>query len=248
MLSPPAPRRRLEHAALVTASSTISARSTSTRAGLDTPFTEDQPRPRDRFVHAGGHTVCGQRLRAPPTKVVGETATINRPRAGQCHEPRHLARQIYATLCRRPAGRSLSRSPQQYAGLVDMTDAQLLAHLVWEATTRPPTRRSTSSMAMSSDERCGDIAAFRDRCALSRTTGPLACLGRRPVDWERIVGQYRLKPNRSRRSRRGDAIRPRRTQECMADMSRAAARLLACQPTWPSFVDLFGRLRKRGSS
>ena len=44
---------------------------------------------------------------------------------------------VYATLCKE-TGRPFRfpGSPQQYAGLVDMTDARLLAkHLIWEATT-----------------------------------------------------------------------------------------------------------------
>ena len=143
---------------------------------------------------------------------------------------------------------------QQYGGLVDMTDARLLAtHLIWEATTPPAADKAFNVVN-------GDV--FRWRKMWGRIAGyfgieaapypgqpnPLATtLADAGPDWEKLVARHGLKPNRL------EAIAPwwhvdadlGRTQECMADMSRSRELgFLDYQSTWLSFVELFDTLRR----
>ena len=162
---------------------------------------------------------------------------------------------VYATLCKE-TGRPFRfpGSPQQYGGLVDMTDARLLAkHLIWEATTPAAADKAFNVVN-------GDV--FRWRKMWGRIAGyfgieaapypgqpnPLATtLADAGPDWEKLVARHGLKPNRL------EAIAPwwhvdadlGRTQECMADMSRSRELgFLDYQSTWLSFVDLFDTLRR----
>jgi nucleoside-diphosphate-sugar epimerase len=246
----------LQHAALVTGlKHYLGSFEKYAEQELDTPFTEDQPRlPGDNFYYTQEDVLFAA------AKKHGFTWSVARPHTIIGYAPGNAMNlgtslAVYATLCKE-AGRPFRfpGSPQQYAGLVDMTDAGLLArHLVWEATT--PAAADMAFNVVNGDvfrwkKMWGRIAGYFgvDPAPYPGEPNPLAVsLADAGAGWEKIVARHRLKPSRL------EAIAPwwhvdadlGRTQECMADMGRSRELgFLACQPTWPSFVALFERLRK----
>jgi nucleoside-diphosphate-sugar epimerase len=222
---------------------------------LDTPFTEDQPRvPGDNFYYTQEDILFAA------AKQHGFTWSVARPHTILGYAPGNAMNlgtsiAVYATLCKetdRPF--RFPGTPQQYAGLVDMTDARLLArHLIWEATT--PAAADKAFNVVNGDvfrwkKMWGRIAAYFgiEPAPYPGRPNPLAAsLADAGPDWDGIVRRHGLKPTSL------EAIAPwwhvdadlGRTQECMADMSRSRALgFLDYQPTWHSFADLFDRLRK----
>jgi nucleoside-diphosphate-sugar epimerase len=247
----------LKHAALVTGlKHYLGSFDKYARQELDTPFTEDQPRlPGDNFYYTQEDV-----LFAAATKY-GFTWSVGRPHTILGYAPGNAMNlgtslAVYATLCKE-TGRPFRfpGAPQQYVGLVDMTDARLLAkHLIWEATT--PAAADKAFNVVNGDvfrwkKMWGRIASYFgiEPAPYPGEPNPLATtLADAGPDWQKIVARYGLKPNRL------EVIAPwwqvdadlGRTQECMADMSRSRELgFLVYQPTWPAFVDLFDSLRKK---
>ena len=222
---------------------------------LDTPFTEDQQRlPGANFYYTQEDVLLAA------AKKHGFTWSVARPHTIIGYAPGNLMNlgtslAVYATLCK-ATGRPFRfpGSPQQYGGLVDMTDARLLAkHLIWEATTPPAADKAFN--VVNGDvfrwrKMWGNIAGYFgiEAALYPGQPNPLATtLADAGPDWEKLVTWHGLKPNRL------EAIAPwwhvdadlGRTQECMADMSRSRELgFLDYQPTWLSFVDLFDTLRR----
>ena len=252
-----APRTaRLKHAALVTGlKHYLGSFDKYAEQELDTPFTEDQPR-----VAGDNFYYTQEDILFAAARKHGFTWSVARPHTILGYAPGNAMNlgtslAVYATLCKE-TGRPFRfpGTPQQYAGLVDMTDARLLArHLVWEATT--PAAADKAFNVVNGDvfrwkKMWVRIAAYFgiDAAPYPGQPSPLAlALADAGPDWEKIVGRHRLRPNRL------EAIAPwwhvdadlGRTQECMADMGRSRELgFLGYQSTWPSFVNLFDRLRK----
>ena len=222
---------------------------------LDTPFTENQPRvPGDNFYYTQEDALFEAAHRH------GFSWSVARPHTIIGYAPGNAMNlgtslAVYASLCRE-TGRPFQfpGSPQQYAGLVDMTDARLLAdHLVWEATAPAAANQAFNVVN-------GDV--FRWKKMWARIAGyfgiePAAYPGApRPLvdamadadaDWDRMVARHHLAPNTL------DRLAPwwhvdadlGRTQECLADMSVSRELgFLSYRRTWTAFVDLFERLRR----
>ena len=247
----------LRHAALVTGlKHYLGSFDNYAEQELDTPFTEDQPRvPGDNFYYTQEDILFAA------AKKHGFTWSVARPHTIIGYAPGNAMNlgtslAVYATLCKE-TGRPFRfpGSPQQYAGLVDMTDARLLAaasHLGSDharrrrqGLQRRQRRRLPLAKDVGQDRR---LLRHRGR-TLSRTAQPA----------RHDLGRCRagLGEASSRRHGSGpialEAIAPwwhvdadlGRTQECMADMGRSRELgFLDYQPTWPSFVDLFDRLRR----
>ena len=225
------------------------------RQELDTPFMEDQPRvPGENFYYTQEDVLF------EAAKRHGFTWSVARPHTVIGYAPGNAMNlgtsiAVYATLCKE-TGRPFRfpGSPQQYNGLVDMTEASLLAeHLVWEATTPKAADKAFNVVN-------GDVFRWRKMWELIAghfgvepapypgKANPLAsALAAAGPDWDRIVSRYRLKTNSVER------IAPwwhvdadlGRTQECMADMSRSRELgFLSYRRTWSAFERLFGRLRQ----
>jgi nucleoside-diphosphate-sugar epimerase len=222
---------------------------------LDTPFTEDQKRlPGDNFYYTQEDVLFELAAKrkfswsvARPHTVIGY-APGNAMNLG-------TSIAVYATLCRE-TGRPFRfpGSPQSYNGLVDMTDAGILArHLEWEAVTKNAADQAFNVVN-------GDTFRWRKMWRLIA-----AYFGVEPAsypgyamplansvedvarDWQAIVKQYRLMPNPIKQ------VAPwwhvdadlGRTQECVTDMSKSRELgFLQYQRTFASFETLFARLRK----
>jgi nucleoside-diphosphate-sugar epimerase len=221
---------------------------------LDTPFTEDQPRlPGENFYYTQEDVVF---------ELAGEngfTWSVARPHTIIGYSPDAAMNlgtslAIYATLCKE-TGRPFvfPGSPESYNGLVDMTDARILAaHLEWEATTRKAADKAFNVVN-------GDYFRWRKMWkAIAAYFGieaapypghesPLATmLADVGADWEGVVKQHKL------RKLPIDQVAPwwhvdadlGRTQECVTDMSRSRGLgFLRYQRTVDSFTALFDRLR-----
>ena len=222
---------------------------------LDTPFTEDQPRvPGDNFYYTQEDILFELAKRHGFTWSVARPHTIIGLAPGNAMNL-GTSIAIYATLCRE-TGRPFRfpGSPQSYNGLVDMTDAGILAqHLEWEATNRKAADKAFNVVN-------GDYFRWRkmwkliaghfgiEPAAYPGRASPLATelagVGR---DWAAIVKKYRLKNNAI------EQIAPwwhvdadlGRTQECITDMSRSRELgFLDYRRSFSAFETLFTRLRK----
>ena len=144
-------------------------------------------------------------------------------------------------------------SAHYYSGIADVTDARLLArHMVWEATT--PTAANMAFNVVN-----GDLFRWKNMWAQiaeyfgvavapypGHQTNLAAAMADAQPDWDRVVAQYELAPNRLK------DIAPfwhmdmdlGRPADTMADMTRSRRLgFLDYQPTWDTFTDLFARLR-----
>ena len=222
---------------------------------LDTPFTEDQRRvPGPNFYYTQEDILF--ELAAEH----GFTWSVARPHTIIGYAPGNAMNlgtslAVYASICRE-TGRPFvfPGSPQQYAGVTDMTDARILArHLVWSAT-----EPNAANMAFNVVN--GDVFRWKklwrqiaEYFALPAAPYPgearpladsLADVG---PDWDRIVQRYGLRANKV------EAIAPwwhvdadlGRTQECLTDMSRSRELgFLDYQKTSTAMTRLFDRLRR----
>ncbi len=222
---------------------------------LDTPFTEELPRvPGPNFYYTQEDILFELAARH------GFTWSVARPHTIIGYAPGNAMNlgtslAVYATLCKE-TGRAFTfpGSPQQYAGITDMTDAGILArHLVWSATT--PAAANTAFNVVN-----GDVFRWRklwrqiadyfgiEVGAYPGEARPLAeSLADVGPEWDRIVARYGLQPNKVER------IAPWwhvdvdlcRTQETMTDMSRSRERgFLEYQRTSAAMTRLFDRLRR----
>jgi nucleoside-diphosphate-sugar epimerase len=221
---------------------------------LDTPFTEEQPRlPGENFYYTQEDVLFDVAAKNGFTWSVARPHTILGLAPGNAMNL-GTSIAVYATICK-ATGRPFifPGSPQAYNGLVDMTDASILAkHLVWEATTK-----KAANMAFNVVN--GDYFRWRKmwtRIAEYFDVEPALYPGRITVladaladigpEWDRIVKKHDLRKTKI------EQIAPwwhvdadlGRTQECITDMSRS--RELGFTDyirTWDSWRQLFDRLR-----
>lgn len=221
---------------------------------LDTPFTEELPRvPGPNFYYTQEDILFGLASRH------GFTWSVARPHTIIGYAPGNAMNlgtslAVYATLCRETGRKFVfPGSPQQYNGITDMTDANLLArHLVWSSTT--PAASNTAFNVVN-----GDVFRWRKLWRqvaeyFGIEVGPypgearplalsLADVG---PEWDRIVAKHGL------RSAKVEQVAPwwhvdadlGRTQETLTDMSRSRERgFLDYQRTSAAMTRLFDRLR-----
>lgn len=221
---------------------------------LDTPFTEEMARlPGENFYYTQEDILFELAEKNGFTWSVARPHTIIGFAPGNAM---NLGTSIaaYATICRE-TGRPFvfPGSPQAYNGLVDMTDARILAeHLAWEATSKKAADKAFNVVN-------GDVFRWRrlwvsiadyfgvEPAPYPGKPSPLAAqMAEAAPDWARIVKKHGLQPNKL------EQIAPwwhadadlGRTQECLTDMSRS--RELGFDGyirTWHSVRDLFDRLR-----
>lgn len=222
---------------------------------LDTPFTEELPRvPGPNFYYTQEDILFELAARHGFTWSVARPHTIIGYAPGNAM---NLATSlaVFATLCRE-TGRPFAfpGSPQQYAGITDMTEAGLLAkHLVWSSTT--PAAANTAFNVVNGDvfrwkKLWRQIAGYFhiEPAPYPGEARPLAIsLADVGPDWDRIVAKYELRPSKI------DQIAPWwhvdvdlcRTQETLTDMSRSRERgFLEYQRTSSAMMRLFDRLRR----
>ncbi len=221
---------------------------------LDTPFLEEQGRlPGENFYYTQEDILFEQ------AKKNGFSWSVARPHTIVGFAPGNAMNlgtsiAVYATICRE-TGRPFvfPGSPQAYHGLVDMTDARILArHLAWEATSRKAANKAFNVVN-------GDVFRWRrlwasiaeyfeiEPAPYPEKISPLGkAMADAGPDWSRIVKKHGLRPNKL------EAIAPwwhadadlGRTQECLTDMSRSRELgFLDYIRTWHSVRDLFDRLR-----
>jgi len=221
---------------------------------IDTPFTEDMPRlPGDNFYYTQEDVLFAA------SDKYGFTWSVARPHTVIGYAPGNVMNlgtslAVYATLAKETGLPFLfPGSPQQHNGLVDVTDARLLAqHLIWEANT--PAAANTAFNVVNGDyfrwrKMWGRLAGYFDLpvAPYPGKATPLATLLKDVgPEWDAIVRRLGLKPNPV------DRIAPfwhvdldfGREQETIADMGLSRERgFLGYQRTTNSFFDLFDRLR-----
>jgi nucleoside-diphosphate-sugar epimerase len=222
---------------------------------IDTPFTEELPRlPGENFYYTQEDVLFEL------SRTHGFNWSVARPHTVIGYSPNAAMNlgtsiAVYATLCRE-TGRPFifPGSPQAYNGLVDVTDARLLAHhLEWEATKKRAANKAFNVVN-------GDYFRWRkmwksiadyfdiDPAPYPGHESPLATmLADVGSDWDRIVKKHKL------RKEPVDQVAPwwhvdadlGRTQECVTDMGRSRELgFLEYRRTWTSFESLFDRLRE----
>jgi nucleoside-diphosphate-sugar epimerase len=222
---------------------------------LSTPFSEEMPRlPGDNFYYTQEDVLFESASRHNHTWSVSRPHTIIGYAPGNAMNL-GTSLAVYATLCRETGiAFEFPGSPQQYAGIVDMTSADLLAHhLEWEAT-------NSSAANLAFNVVNGDVFRWKvmwkkiaeyfgiEAAPYAGTAKPLVeSLASVSSEWEKIAKKYDLQTAHL------DAIAPwwhvdadlGRTQECMADMSRSRELgFLDYRNTWSSFKELFDRLQQ----
>jgi len=254
-LEPLADAGSLRHAALVTGlKHYMGPFENYATTPLETPFHEEMPRmPGLNFYYAQEDVLF------EIAKKNGFNWSVARPHTVIGYGPGAAMNMgtslaIYASIARETGSPFVfPGSPESYNGLVDMTDAQLLArHLEWEATD-PKAANLTFNVVN------GDI--FRWRQMWPRIAGyfgvpvapypgyaePLAIRFENIGSvWSDIVRKHNL------RSEPVEKVAPwwhvdidlLRTLECVTDMGRSRKLgFLVYQNTWDAFVGLFDRLR-----
>ena len=246
---------RLEHVALVTGlKHYLGSFDNYAAQELDTPFSEEQARlPGENFYYTQ-EDILFERAKAD-----GFTWSVARPHTIIGYAPGNAMNlgtsiAIYASLARE-TGRPFvfPGSPQAYNGLVDMTDADLLArHLEWEATS--PNAANKAFNVVNGDyfrwrKMWGRIADYFGVAAAPYPGHPTPLadyLNDAGPAWEAISRKHGLKQHRL------EDVAPwwhvdadlGRTQECITDMSRSReAGFLEYRNTWSAFRDLFAKLR-----
>jgi len=245
----------LQHAALVTGlKHYLGSFENYAAVELDTPFSEDQPR------------VAGPNFYYTQEDILFELAaahgfswSVARPHTMVGYAPGNAMNlgtslAVYASICK-ATGRTFvyPGSPQQYAGVTDMTDAGILArHLVWSSTTAAAADKAFNVVngdVFRWKKLWRQIAAYFEIPAApySGHAQPLAeSLADIGPEWDRIVATHGLRPNKVER------IAPwwhvdadlGRTQECLTDMSRSRELgFLEYQKTSAAMFRLFDRLR-----
>jgi nucleoside-diphosphate-sugar epimerase len=221
---------------------------------VETPFHENLPRvPGDNFYYAQEDQLLEMAAKYKFNWSVARPHTIIGYGPGAAMNM-GTSLAIYATLARETGIPFVfSGSPQSYNGLVDMTDARLLAsHLEWEATDPKAANKAFNVVN-------GDY--FRWKYMWPRIAEyfgvevapypgyeePLASrLNNVGGDWAKIVKKCGL------RELPIEEVAPWwhvdidfcRPIECVTDMGRSRALgFLTYQNTWEAFKDLFGRLK-----
>jgi nucleoside-diphosphate-sugar epimerase len=222
---------------------------------IDTPFTEEMPRVPGLNFYYTQEDILFELARSH-----GFTWSVARPHTIIGYSPdaaMNLGTSIavYATLARE-TGRPFvfPGAPESYNGLVDMTDAKVLAaHLEWEATKKKAANKAFNVVN-------GDYFRWRnmwksiadyfgiDAAPYPGHETPLATmLADVGADWAAIAKKYKL------RKAPLEQVAPwwhvdadlGRTQECVTDMSRSRELgFLEYRRTWTSFETLFDRLRE----
>ncbi len=245
----------LRHAALVTGlKHYLGSFENYAAQQLDTPFSEDQPRlPGENFYYTQEDVLFEL------AEKHGFTWSVARPHTVIGFAPGNAMNlgtsiAVYASICRE-TGRPFvfPGSPKSYNGLVDMTDAAMLAkHLLWEATSRKAANKAFNVVN-------GDYFRWRKMWAriaeyfeleAAPYPGHVSPLAKELADvgpiWDRVVKKHGLRPNKV------EQVAPwwhvdadlGRTQECITDMSRSRELgFLEYKRTWTAMRDLFDRLR-----
>jgi nucleoside-diphosphate-sugar epimerase len=251
-----APRRTVEHVALVTGLKHYLGPFEAYGKGLlpQTPFREDQGRlDTDNFYYAQEDELFGAAARD------GFSWSVHRPHTIIGHAVGNAMNMgstlaVYASICRE-TGRPFRfpGSPAQWNGLTDMTDARLLArHLLWASTTPAAADQAFNVVD-------GDV--FRWSWMWNRIaewfgieaapfTGEIVPLAVQMADdgplWAQIAERYGLtEPNLDRVASAwhtdADLGRP---IEVVTDMSKSRRLgFTGYQPTDDAFFDLFAGLR-----
>ena len=247
----------IKHAALVTGTKHYLGSFDAYGASLiDTPFNEEMPRlPGENFYYVQEDILFELAAKNRFTWSVARPHTIIGFAPGNAMNL-GTSLAVYATICRE-TGRPFvfPGSPQAYNGLVDVTDAGILAeHLVWEATTR-----KASNLAFNVVN--GDCFRWRKMWRMvaayfeiapaeypghaTLLTEAFAGIG---PTWDRIVRKHGLQANKI------EQIAPwwhldadlGRTQECVNDMSRSRGLgFSSYRRTWDTLGQLFDRLRSQ---
>ena len=247
---------KLRHAALMTGlKHYLGSFEAYAQTPIETPFTEDMPRvPGDNFYYAQEDVLFAGARRH------GFTWSVARPHTVIGYAPGNVmnlgtALAVYATLAKE-TGRPFvfPGSPQQHGGLVDVTDARLLArHMIWEADS--PAAADTAFNVVNGDvfrwrRMWGHIAGWFGIpvAPYPGKASPLATmLADAGPDWDAIVRRHGLKPYAMAE------VAPwwhvdldlGRDMETMADMGLSRERgFLGYQRSVGSFLDLFDRLRR----
>lgn len=224
------------------------------QTSLDTPFREEQPRvPGLNFYYVQEDILFEKAAQRGFSWSVHRPSTIIGHALGNAMNM-GFTLSVYATICRE-TGRPFvfPGSPQQYNGLVDVTDARLLArHFEWAATTPRAANQALNIVN-------GDVFRWRwlwpqlaaffgiESAPYPGYSTPLTEQMRDagPV-WERIVAKHSLKPYALTELAswwHTDADLGREI-ECLSDMSKSRKLgFLDYQQTLQSFLDLFERLR-----
>ena len=221
---------------------------------LDTPFSEEQARlPGANFYYTQEDILFEQ------AKAQGFTWSVARPHTIIGYAPGNAMNlgtsiAVYASLCKQ-SGKPFvfPGSPEAYNGLVDMTDANLLArHLEWEATS--PQAANTAFNVVNGDFfrwrkmwlRIADYFGIEAAPYPGHVTPLVDYLKDAGPLWQKMAAENKLK------SADLEKIAPwwhvdadlGRTQECITDMSRSReAGFLVYRNTWSAFRDLFGQLK-----
>ena len=246
----------LRHAALVTGlKHYMGPFDNYAKTPIETPFTEDMGRvPGENFYYTQEDELFAA------SSAHGFTWSVARPHTVVGYAPGNkmnlgTALAVYATIAKETAlPFYFPGSPEQYNGLVDITDARLLArHMIWSSTT--PSAVNTAFNVVN-----GDVFRWRRMWSTIATyfgiepapypgrMVPLAetMAGAEPV-WQKIVKRHGLRPTTL------EEVAPwwhvdldlGRTMETLADMSLSRERgFTGFQRSSLSFTDLFDRLRR----
>ncbi|WP_375497155.1 SDR family oxidoreductase [uncultured Nostoc sp.] len=247
---------RLTHVALATGTKNyLGSFDAFGQTSLDTPFREEQPRvPGLNFYYVQEDILFQKAVQR------GFSWSVHRPSTMIGHALGNamnmgVTLSVYATICRETGHPFVfPGSPQQYNGLVDVTDARLLArHIEWAATTPRAANQAFNIVN-------GDVFRWRwlwpqlvaffgiESAPYPGYATPLAERMRDAGSvWERIVAKHSLKPYALTELAswwHTDADLGREI-ECLSDMSKSRELgFLDYQQTLQSFLDLFERLRR----
>ena len=220
-----------------------------------TPFREEQPRvPGLNFYYTQEDILFERAARK------GFSWSVHRPHTIVGHALGNamnlgVTLAVYASICRETGSAFVfPGSPEQYAGISDVTDARLLAkHLEWAALT-PDARNQALNVVNGDVFRWSwlwpRLAAFFGLEA-GRYPGHAVPLEGQMTNadsvWERMVSKYALKPYKATELAswwHTDADLGRNF-ECLNDMSKSRRRgFLEYQETLSSFQDLFDELQR----
>jgi nucleoside-diphosphate-sugar epimerase len=249
------PAPRLTHVALVTGTKNyLGSFDTYGQSTLDTPFREEQPRvPGLNFYYVQEDILFEKAALRGFSWSVHRPSTIIGYAVGNAMNM-GITLSVYATICRETGQPFVfPGSPQQYNGLVDVTDARLLArHLEWASITPKAANQAFNIVN-------GDVFRWRwlwqqlaEFFAIEAAPypGKITLLAEQMRDagaiWDGIVAKHGLKPHSLPELAswwHTDADLGREI-ECLNDMSKSRVLgFLDYQQTLQSFKDLFERLR-----
>jgi nucleoside-diphosphate-sugar epimerase len=245
----------LKHVALVTGTkSYLGSFETYGQRPVETPFREEQPRVPGLNFYYVQEDILFERARQK-----GFTWSVHRPHTIVGHALGNamnigVTLAVYASICRETGSPFVfPGSPEQYAGITDVTDARLLAkHLEWAALT-PAAKNEAFNVVNGDVFRWSwlwpKLAAFFGLEAAPYPGHPTPLQDRMDdADsiWQSMVKKYELKPYKATEIAswwHTDADLGR-TFECLNDMSKSRGLgFLEYQETLLSFQDLFTTLQ-----